>query len=1020
MAQQNKTTVLNGIAWSVVYDSEDNFQYAVSQKSGNRIVDKGAWDNLINIAAQKSAAKTVVSSASSMMDAVQNESVSSVDSAVVLNDANAANAVSPNNKKLRTNVPPLTVTNAEGAILYYDSPQDAFYNGIASNQLTINFEDGSSMPYDEWASNSTDQSWNNLVANGLDEETTTIAPSLEFEGQQMYDPRLQISPQYVYGTDKSRPLIFNVNPFQHLQSMYFDYVGKVELGAVTPIYDALLKLKEGGDITYTIADGSALANGVSEEEATTETTIIAEWRKRFGDRIPSLDNIEQDYLPKDYASIINTDNLSENKGTNYIVMGDASPNSTASKIKDEQSLYGVNSLMNSYTFTRLVGSLDVEKDGSNTDTVRLKENRMFDVRDKKRFYDVNIYESDDVTSVLAPTTTNIIQLSNADRWGRTPYKFQDFVFCKYWNIIPNNRLITLRKYGAPTYDNLNFRGQEDKNQDNNPQQNTFAPIATVLSYFGGDTGNSLNALMSFTTGVNWTETNAGSLHDVTGDDGSNVNELIEDTLMSGTPFGHTTGMSAINSLLDGSGSLMTKFLSFDKFLGFFDQKGYSVEKANADKLFNQSKIDPYSNGPYENRIVGPVNRIDKVYKRKEGITFSQTLNVKCSYIARPIGNVNPKAALLDILGNALLIGSANAVFWGGGYRFMIKPSLDPFTDQYGRKNSLEQLYKGKIFGDDGGIATMFHGFTNAISGGENNNNFSASGLKSIFAQGAGFLGQVWNQTIGSLLGVESDGLLNMIPGLNEDKVEKGKEKADKFTDNVEKLWQSKVIQKTQYPNINGLHAILLGEPVGDLHLTVGNPLNPIMVIGNLICENMKVSFGEELGPDDFPLEMNIEYSLKHGMARDRAAIESMFNRGAGKIYDLPDYIKASSDYETKVDAYTGGKTGFRQGEYLNKVQLQLMAHKAADDDNMETVEGAAGTIYQSNGVPKTVGYNVSTVSKGTRLTNSGSADNLLNTKFTPINTYASRTKLESTANNYRKLLVPKIVFNSMHAKKVIT
>lgn len=102
-----------------------------------------------------------------------------------------------------------------------------------------------------------------------------------------------------------------------------------------------------------------------------------------------------------------------------------------------------------------------------------------------------------------------------------------------------------------------------------------------------------------------------------------------------------------------------------------------------------------------------------------------------------------------------------------------------------------------------------------------------------------------------------------------------------------------------------MKALLTGEPTGNWHMTVGNPLNPILVIGNLICTKMDVQFGEEIGPDDFPLEMKVTYTLEHAMARDNAAIQSMFNRGAGKIYKLPDYVRAVSDYESKVDDFTG-------------------------------------------------------------------------------------------------------------------
>ena len=45
-----------------------------------------------------------------------------------------------------------------------------------------------------------------------------------------------------------------------------------------------------------------------------------------------------------------------------------------------------------------------------------------------------------------------------------------------------------------------------------------------------------------------------------------------------------------------------------------------------------------------------------------------------------------------------------------------------------------------------------------------------------------------------------------------------------------------------------------------------------IVVGNLICEKMDVQFGEELGPDDFPTELKVVYTLQHGMQRDKKAI----------------------------------------------------------------------------------------------------------------------------------------------------
>lgn len=122
---------------------------------------------------------------------------------------------------------------------------------------------------------------------------------------------------------------------------------------------------------------------------------------------------------------------------------------------------------------------------------------------------------------------------------------------------------------------------------------------------------------------------------------------------------------------------------------------------------------------------------------------------------------------------------------------------------------------------------------------------------------------------------------------------------------------AKVLKSATIPYINNQRALLTGDPVGDWHLTIGNPLNPIAMIGNLIVKNIEIKFSDELGPDDFPIGFDAVITLEHGLGRDRDAIESMFNRGFGRIYSLPMDFRSSADGETKVDANTGEKTGNR-------------------------------------------------------------------------------------------------------------
>jgi hypothetical protein len=97
-------------------------------------------------------------------------------------------------------------------------------------------------------------------------------------------------------------------------------------------------------------------------------------------------------------------------------------------------------------------------------------------------------------------------------------------------------------------------------------------------------------------------------------------------------------------------------------------------------------------------------------------------------------------------------------------------------------------------------------------------------------------------------------------------------------------------------------AFLTGDPTGNWHLTIGNPLNPIAVIGNLICTDTEFSFDGPLGYEDFPSKLDVTIKLKPGRPRDKADIESMFNAGRGRLYIAEDgALDPSVSYD--VDAY---------------------------------------------------------------------------------------------------------------------
>jgi hypothetical protein len=256
---------------------------------------------------------------------------------------------------------------------------------------------------------------------------------------------------------------------------------------------------------------------------------------------------------------------------------------------------------------------------------------------------------------------------------------------------------------------------------------------------------------------------------------------------------------------------------------------------------------------YPNKALGPYNIIKNVRVRKEGLTFEQEIKLVFHYDLRSIGKVDPKIAMLDIMANMLVLTYNNAPFWGGATRYTSSGTVkQPFP-------GMDKLYSGDI-----------SGFFSGLMGGLKN---AASGLMS------GNPMEALKKLGGNLLG---GSLMNLF----------GKPSGTQAA-----------------------RAFLTGDSTGAWHLTVGNPLNPIAVIGNLTCTSSDFEFEGPLGYEDFPSKLKVTVTLKPGRYRDKGDIESMFNAGRGRIYLTPKGDK-NTDQETVVDIY--GKKYAQKGDNKSK------------------------------------------------------------------------------------------------------
>ena len=427
-----------------------------------------------------------------------------------------------------------------------------------------------------------------------------------------------------------------------------------------------------------------------------------------------------------------------------------------------------------------------------------------------------------------PTYKNILKYysdKNFDPYGLASYKLQDFIYLKYYNQIPNNYMITLRRYTHPCEDHMFGLDMtaEDMNFLNGYEESHFN-IATAVTYMGEKSGNKLSDILKFEYGANYEEKEA-KVEMLQNSDGGLAEQMkqrfnINESYMSG---------EATLQEMGGAGQAVKTAIKFAALTGM---RGKSVQEAIAAK--HRYLGNEYAQ-VYGENIYGDVNVVNKTKVRSRGLTYSGNFTLNFEYSLKSLKCVNPRVAMMDILSNFLILTGNYGAFWGGETRFYGQRSIAPqLGDAAKLRNGDFKGYFKSLLSD---VKTGFENISLASGG----NGDLWSGIKNI-ASGA----------LQGLLG-------NLLGG------------------NVGIAGSAQVAS-----------ALLSGEPTGYWHVTVGNPLDPIAMMGNMAVTKTTVQFNDVLGYDDFPTEIKFTVELEHCMPRDNAAIENMFNGAKGRFYSFTD------------------------------------------------------------------------------------------------------------------------------------
>lgn len=492
-----------------------------------------------------------------------------------------------------------------------------------------------------------------------------------------------------------------------------------------------------------------------------------------------------------------------------------------------------------------------------------------------------------------PSYKNILSYYNSenfDPYGLAKYRMQDFIYLKYYNQIPNNYMVTLRRYTRPCEDHMFGLDMSPVmvNRMNGYADDYFA-LATAVTYMGEKTGNKLSDILKFDYGANW-EDKEGKVESMKNLDGGLAAQLknrgratVSDSILAGEG-------------VDKSSSLTSQMRSMIRFSAMTLGKGTSVTEAMTSQHdFPENAF----NNRYGEEFYGDINVINKVKMRSRGITYSNNFSLTFEYSLKSLKCVNPRIAMMDILSNFLILTGNYGTFWGGATIFYGNRNIAP---QYGNPMLLRQGKYGEYIASlAGDVKEGFKKITQMDSINDSGDFFKGlwTGIKNV---GSGFFQSLVGNLLGGNIGIAGEA--QVVP------------------------------------------ALLSGQPSGFWHVTVGNPLDPIAMMGNMAVTKTTVEFGDMLGYDDFPTEIKFTVDLEHCRPRDNAGIESMFNAGKGRFYAFTDDDLYSA-YHTvdSMQNFTGDKNLTEQerdttfDRSTGKVKNSPSSHKKLDNNIIKTIGG---------------------------------------------------------------------------------
>lgn len=306
------------------------------------------------------------------------------------------------------------------------------------------------------------------------------------------------------------------------------------------------------------------------------------------------------------------------------------------------------------------------------------------------------------------TVKDLVRASENGELGRATYAFSDFMYCKYLGKIPNNYLITLRRFPYPVDDFISSIGHGETRRNKDYSTMNVDSIGCLVTWLGTP-GNDMGNILKYSVAMPFKEQKADLQNSgVNADSGNGIFNSIA---------------AAFDPTYRAQYQAGSVGSAFNNYVGKFFGVGDAAPPYNAQQ-WNEHRDNT--------KAYGPIDTIKTTYMRsEEGLTFDQNITITFDYELKSYNGINGRQAMLDLLSNILNVTYSTGTFWGGGFRgggahqnnifanlkmFKTKGGFTDFIDAFAEDYSNLRKSAGDAIDANGGILKTISKIINTLGG----------------------------------------------------------------------------------------------------------------------------------------------------------------------------------------------------------------------------------------------------------------------------------------------------------------